>query len=138
MSEAEFLTRLVERTGCGLLCDVSNVCVTVNNLGGNAFAYIDALPAAAVAQIHLGGYTAEADDATPGAQLLIDSHAEPVAEASWELYRYVLRRFGPQPTLIEWDNAIPDFNTLLTEARRAERIAASELAESEVAYAHAS
>jgi uncharacterized protein (UPF0276 family) len=123
MSEAEFLAELVEQTQCKLLCDVSNVCVSANNMGYDADKYIDSLPADAIAEIHLGGYTPEEDEASPGGQLLIDSHASPIADPAWDLYAYAIRRFGPRPTLIEWDNNIPPLVTLLSEGRRADVVA---------------
>ena len=140
MTEAQFLNELVFRTGCQLLCDVSNVYVSANNLNGNAWAYIDSLPVEAVRQIHLGGYTPEADAATPGGRLLIDTHAGPVAPAAWELYRHAVSRLGPIPTLMEWDNDIPALATLLAEATHAERLASavrSKTAEPEVVYEQA-
>lgn len=124
MNEVEFLSELVRRTGCQLLCDVSNVYLSAHNMGYDAHRYIDGLPAEAIGELHLGGFTPEEDEANPGAQLLVDTHATVVAEAAWELYAYAIRRFGPKPTLIEWDNDIPPLPTLLGEAARADRIAA--------------
>jgi len=117
--ETEFLAELVCRTGCRLLCDISNVVVSARNMSHDAYEYIDSFPAHAVQQIHLGGYTAEADEAAPDSELLVDTHAAPIAEPSWDLYAYALRRFGPKPTLIEWDNALPTLATLLNEATHA-------------------
>ena len=91
------------------------------NLGYDAYAYIDALPANAVAELHLGGFTREVDDT--GGPVLIDTHAAAIAEPVWELYAYALRRFGPQPTLIEWDNALPGLAQILSEAEHADLIA---------------
>ena len=56
--------------------------------------------------------------------LLIDAHGTPVADAVWTLYRHVVTRSGPIPTLIEWDNEVPDWSILLGEAAAAERILA--------------
>ncbi|MDA1094137.1 MAG: DUF692 family protein [Acidobacteria bacterium] len=94
-------------------------------MGYDAHAYIDAFPAEAVGELHLGGFTPEPDDATPGGEVIIDTHATRVAEPAWELYAYALRRFGARPTLIEWDNDLPDFAELITEARRADAVAGS-------------
>jgi uncharacterized protein (UPF0276 family) len=124
MSEVEFLAELVRRTGCQLLCDVSNVHLSAHNMGYNAYEYIDGLPADAIGELHLGGFTPQEDEANPGQELLIDTHATVVAEAAWNLYAYAIRRFGPKPTLIEWDNDIPPFATLMGEAARADVIAA--------------
>ena len=135
MTEPEFLSELVERTGCKLLCDVSNIWISAHNLRFDPIAYVDSLPPDAIAEIHLGGYTPEEDEANPGKELLIDTHAAPIADPAWDLYAYSIRRFGTRPTLIEWDNHLPVFGRLLDESRRAGQIAASVL--SEVCYATA-
>jgi uncharacterized protein (UPF0276 family) len=131
MSEVEFLAELTEKTGCLLLCDVSNVHLSAQNLGYDARRYIDDFPADAVAELHLGGFEAEKEDS--GAEVLIDTHAAPIAESAWDLYAYALRRFGSRPTLIEWDSALPPFATLLGEARRADAIAEAALSAKTIA-----
>jgi uncharacterized protein (UPF0276 family) len=123
LTEVQFLAELVRRTGCRLLCDVSNVHLSAHNMGYDAYAYIDAFPAEAVGELHLGGFTPEPDEATPGGDVIIDTHATRVAEPAWDLYAHTLRRFGGRPTLIEWDNDLPDFSDLIAEARRADAIA---------------
>jgi len=123
MTEAEFLCELVRRTGCSLLCDVSNVYLSARNMGYDPYQFIDALPVNAVHELHLGGFTSEPDEATPGGEVLIDTHAAGVAEPVWELYAHAVRRFGLQPTLVEWDNDIPPFTTLAAEAIRADEVA---------------
>jgi uncharacterized protein (UPF0276 family) len=120
--EAEFLASIAARTGCLLLCDVSNIVVSAHNMGFDPHSYIDSLPADRIGEIHLGGYTAEEDEATPGAELLIDTHCAPIAAEAWDLYEYALGRFGPKPTLIEWDNDTPALATLLSEAAHSEQI----------------
>ncbi len=120
MAEAEFITQVVRRSGCGLLLDVNNVHVSCTNHGRDARDYIDALPLYAVGQVHLAGFAEDTDAA--GAPLLIDSHGAPVAEAVWALYCDALDRVGPMPTLIERDNDIPALPVLLAEARHADRI----------------
>ncbi len=127
LTEAEFLGELVARTGCRLLCDVSNAYLSASNLGYDAYDYIDALPAKAVAELHLGGFTRDVEHGTPGAEVLIDTHAAAIAEPVWDLYAHAVRRFGLQPTLIEWDNELPSFARLLTEANRADDVAAATL-----------
>jgi uncharacterized protein len=120
--ETEFFAHIAARTGCLLLCDVSNIVVSAQNMGFDARAYIDSFPAERIGEIHLGGYSAEEDAATPGAEVLIDTHAAPIAPQSWDLYGYALGRFGPKPTLIEWDNEMPALSTLLAEAAHCEHI----------------
>jgi uncharacterized protein len=130
--EPEFLTELVRRTGCGLLCDVNNIFVTASNLGLDAVAYLDAMPAAGVREIHLAGHCRNHAD---GQTILIDDHGSPVAEDVWRLYAHALRRLGPVPTLIEWDTDVPALDVLLDEARHADRVAEMVRAESADAVA---
>lgn len=114
-SEPEFITEIVRRTGCGLLLDLNNVHVSCPNLGGNATAYLAALPLHAVGEIHLAGHT---EDGT----LLIDTHGAPVDDAVWALYRAVIKRIGPQPTRIEWDTDPPAFDVLMGETGQANQL----------------
>jgi uncharacterized protein len=127
MSELDFLCELVRRAGCQLLCDVSNVYLSAHNMDYDPYWYIDGLPVEAIGEMHLGGFTAEEDEAEPGANILIDTHAARIAEPVWDLYAHAFRRFGPRPTLIEWDNDIPSFATLLAEAERADEVVAQTL-----------
>lgn len=117
LQEADFIHRLVQRSGCGLLLDVNNVYVSAVNHGYDAWSYLTALPLARVAELHLAGFDEQQDNS--GARLLIDSHGADIAEPVWELYRRVLTRLGPTPTLIERDNNLPSFEALLAEAGRA-------------------
>lgn len=117
MCETDFLAEVARRTGCGLLLDVNNVFVSATNLQTDPRAYIAAFPLALVGEIHLGGHDADADDA--GAPLLIDSHGRAVADPVWKLYSEVIAASGPRPTLIEWDNDVPDWPVLRAEAARA-------------------
>ncbi|MEM6897245.1 MAG: DUF692 domain-containing protein [Pseudomonadota bacterium] len=117
MAETEFLYRVSEATGCGLLLDVNNVFVSATNLKMDPRAYIDAFPVEKVGEIHLGGHDEDEDE--HGAPLLIDSHGREIVDPVWALYDYTLGRSGPRPTLIEWDTDVPDWPTLRAEAERA-------------------
>lgn len=120
MGETAFLAELARRTGCGLLLDVNNVYVSATNHDYSAEDYIDAFPVSEVGEIHLAGHATFEDDA--GAPLLIDAHDRPVMDKVWTLYERAIARTGPVPVLIEWDNDIPEWDVLFTEARRAEHI----------------
>lgn len=113
MPEWDFLAALARRTGCGLLLDVNNIHVSSRNHGFDPQDYLDGIPREAVCEIHLAGYE-EIDD------LLIDTHSRPVQADVWQLYERALSRFGPRPTLIEWDQDIPPLAELLAEAARAQ------------------
>jgi uncharacterized protein len=119
--EVEFLAEIVARTGCGLLLDINNVFVSASNCGTQASPYLDAFPLDHVREIHLGGHAQEIDGAG-GAPLLIDTHGSPVADTVWALYAQVVARTGPLPTLIEWDNDVPDWPILRAQALAAEQI----------------
>jgi uncharacterized protein len=117
MSECDFLAEVVRRTGCGLLLDVNNLHVSCVNHGRDVVACLAEFPLSAVGEVHVAGFTRDADAA--GAPLLIDSHAAPVDIAVWGLYASVLARLGPVPTLLERDQDIPSLSELLAEAHRA-------------------
>lgn len=121
MPEWEFLAALAARSGCGLLLDVNNVYVNSVNHDFDAHAYLAGIPAAAVGELHLAGFTRKEglrqDDA--GGALLIDSHNRRVDPAVWALYAHALALIGARPTLIEWDQDLPDFAVLQDEARLA-------------------
>ncbi len=125
MTELEFLNELVHRTGCRLLCDVSNVYLSAHNMRYDPRPFLDGLPAASVAELHLGGFTPENDGADPGATLLVDTHASAITDPVWSLYEHAVARFGGAPTIIEWDADIPPLPVLIGEARRADGVAAS-------------
>jgi len=123
--EIDFLDQLARRTGCSLLLDVNNVYVSARNLGYSAEAYIDAFPGERVMEIHLAGHT---PDPNLGEVLLVDSHDAPVAPAVWALYERLIRRIGMRPTLVERDDNLPEFETLLAERHRAEAVLRAPLA----------
>jgi uncharacterized protein (UPF0276 family) len=112
--ETAFLSEIVKRTGCGLLLDVNNVFVASTNHKLDPRAYLADFPVQAVREIHLSGHSETIDDA--GALLLIDSHDTPVKDPVWALYGELLGRIGPVATLIEWDNDVPDWPVLRSEA----------------------
>lgn len=112
MSELEFLAQLASRTGCKLLLDVNNLYVNAVNFGFDARSELARLSPGSVAQIHLAGHSVTEE-------CLIDTHGSPVCDAVWSLYDDALQRFGPVPTLIEWDTDLPALPVLLAEADRA-------------------
>jgi uncharacterized protein len=117
MDEVTFLSEIARRTGCGLLLDVNNVFVSATNQATDPLSYITAFPLHAVGEIHLGGHDVDADD--HGAPLLIDSHGAAVVDPVWALYAQTIALSGPKPTLIEWDNDVPDWPVLVAETVRA-------------------
>jgi uncharacterized protein (UPF0276 family) len=60
----------------------------------------------------------------PGGTLRIDDHGSHVTAQVWVLYLEALARFGPVPTLIEWDNDVPPLDVLVAEAGHADALLA--------------
>lgn len=120
MSETDFIREIAKRTGCGLLLDVNNVLVSAVNHKFRPLAYLSTFPLDLVEEIHLAGHAEDIDD--DGDRLLIDAHDRPVDDEVWKLYDVVIGHTGPLPTLIEWDNDIPDWSVLRHEAQLAEAI----------------
>lgn len=123
LEEVDFIARLQRETGCGLLLDLNNVVVSCHNLGGSPTAYLERFPLAAVEEIHLAGHSRRQlgkDDS-----ILIDDHGSPCSDDVVALYVAFLRRAGPRPTLIEWDNALPAWPVLRAELQRIRAAAAA-------------
>lgn len=119
LAETDFLAAIADRTGCGLLLDVNNVFVSCTNHRTDPLDWLAAIPLDQVGEVHLGGHATEV---LPSGPLLIDDHGSPVADPVWDLYRHVIETAGAKPTLIEWDNDVPEFPILLDEAARAAAI----------------
>lgn len=122
--EPEFFVQLARRSGCGLLLDVNNLVVNALNEHRDearavhaACAWIDAVDAAIVGEIHLAGYR-------DTGSLVVDDHGSRVHAPVWQVYRHAVARLGPRPTLVEWDTDLPPLDVLLDEAARAEAVAA--------------
>ncbi len=123
LPETEFLAQVAQRTGCGLLLDVNNVFVSCTNHRSDPRAFLAEFPLDRVGEIHLGGHDTEM---LPSGPLLIDAHGAPVADPVWSLFAEVIARTGPLPSLIEWDNDVPEWPVLRAEAARADAILRAE------------
>jgi len=119
IDEWEFLAALSKATGCGLLLDVNNVYVNAMNHGFDPLRFLDGIPPASVREIHLAGHGIRR---VGGRDIRVDTHNTPVCDEVWALYSAALDRFGPVPTLIEWDADIPSLDALIAEARKADRL----------------
>lgn len=120
MSETDFIREVAQKSGCGLLLDINNVFVSATNHGWKPLQYLRDFPLELVEEIHLAGHAEDVDD--EGDLLLIDAHDRPVADDVWKLYETVICQAGPLPTLIEWDNDVPEWPVLRREALLAEAI----------------
>lgn len=122
MHEDEFMNRLSESTGCGLLLDLNNIFVQAFNHGYDAFEYIDNINGDAVGEMHLAGHSEH--ETENGEVILIDTHSKPVKKDVWDLYEHAVRKIGVKPTLIEWDQDFPALSYLVGEADKARAIIA--------------
>ena len=119
ITEWDFLGALAHDSGCGLLLDVNNVYVNAKNHGFDAYVFLNSIPRNAVREMHLAGHSIRVID---GREVRIDTHDAPVCDDVWALYAAAVERFGPVPTLIEWDSNIPALDVLAAEAHKADRM----------------
>jgi uncharacterized protein (UPF0276 family) len=117
--EWEFLTALAQESGCAVLLDVNNVYVNAMNHGFDPHSYLHGIPRAVVKEFHLAGHTVARIQER---EIRIDTHNTHVCDDVWSLYRAAVARFGPVPTLIEWDADIPGLEILQAEAAKADWI----------------
>ncbi len=115
ISELEYLNEVIGQSGCGLLLDVNNVYVNAHNFGFDAKSYLDRIDPESVGEIHLAGHS-KVDD------FLFDTHDDLVCDAVWDLFAYAVKKIGPVPVLIEWDESIPDLAVLMQEKKKADEI----------------
>lgn len=117
MTEWEFLSAVAQEADCGILLDINNIYVSAHNHRFDGRTYLDHMPPERIFEIHLAGPSRRGD-------LLVDTHDHPVQEGAWDLYRYFIARAGERPTLLEWDDKIPEFPVLLLEAEKAREVLA--------------
>ena len=118
MSELEFTTAVLKRSGCQLLLDVNNVFVNATNHNYDARSFIRGLPSERVVYGHIAGHYDEAQD------LLVDTHGNDVKPAVWELLDFAYQCHGVFPTLLERDFNIPPLDELLRDVERIRQIQA--------------
>ena len=117
MSEAEFISRVVEAADCGLLLDLTNVHTNAINHGYDPFEFLRSLPLERVVEVHVaGGLWMD--------HVLIDSHSSAVPEAVWELLRFVLPRSPLKGVVLERDEDVPSLEELSRELDVARQIMA--------------
>jgi uncharacterized protein (UPF0276 family) len=111
MSEAEFISRVVEASDAPLLLDVNNVWVNAQNFGFDPRRHIEELPLDRVVEVHVAGHEKQPSG------LILDTHGTPVCAPVLELLEWTLERTGPVPVLLERDNDVPELDVLLEELR---------------------
>ena len=112
LAETDFVNAVLDEADCDLLLDVNNVYVNAINHRYDARAFIEAMPGARIASIHIAGHYDEAED------LKVDTHGSAVKDDVWDLLAYAYRKHGLRPTLLERDFNFPPFEELLGEVAR--------------------
>ena len=112
LAESDFINAVLAEADCDLLLDVNNVYVNAINHRYDARAFIEAMPGARIASIHIAGHYDEAED------LKVDTHGSAVKDDVWDLLAYAYRKHGLRPTLLERDFNFPPFEELLGEVAR--------------------
>ena len=113
MTEWQFLNEVVEQADCGILLDVNNIYVSSRNHGFDPYEYLNSVPAERVAQIHIAGHSRFR-------KYILDTHDHPVIDPVWKLYEHAISKIGSTATLLEWDDRIPSFERVHSEALKAE------------------
>ncbi|HKO50738.1 MAG TPA: DUF692 domain-containing protein [Polyangiaceae bacterium] len=121
LTEWEFLSEVVTRADAGILLDLNNVFVSAKNHGFSPVEYLAGLPRTRVQQIHLAGHS-------DAGAYLFDDHGSPVSAAVWQLYEHSLELFDAQPTIVEWDERLPELSVLEAEADHARALSNQRLA----------
>ena len=119
MSEAQFLSEILEQSDCGLLFDVNNVYVNSINHGFNPVDYLDQIPLERAVQVHVAGHSDQAGDFNTA----IDTHGSDVIEPVYSLLCETLKRSDVRAVMLERDQNYPQFSSLLNELDRIRQIA---------------
>jgi uncharacterized protein (UPF0276 family) len=114
MTEWQFLNEVVEQADCGILLDVNNIYVSSRNHSFDPYEYLNSVPAQRVAQIHIAGHSRFR-------KYILDTHDHPVIDPVWKLYEHAISKIGSTATLLEWDDRIPSFERVHSEALKAEK-----------------
>jgi uncharacterized protein (UPF0276 family) len=116
MNEWEFYNKVVFESDTHYMLDINNIYVSAQNHGFDPVVYLESINWDKVLYTHLAGHSTRSDG------LIIDTHDAPVCDEVWELYRKAWIIGGPFPTLIEWDDKLPTWETLVAEAHKAKQV----------------
>lgn len=114
-SEAEFLTKVCEKTDCGLLLDLNNLYINSQNLCYDPITYLNSIPLDRVVEVHLAGGSFKKG-------MLVDTHANSIDPEVWKLLEVLSSRADIKGVVIERDANIPQMTDLVAELRRARAI----------------
>jgi len=115
MTEAAFVTKVLEETDCGLLLDVTNLYINSKNFNFDWREFLDELPTERIVQLHFVG-------SHKNKNKLIDAHADKTGEEIWEVFREVCRLTDVKGAILERDENFPPFTEILEEVETARRL----------------
>ena len=118
MQEIDFINAVLHEADCDLLLDINNVYVNSINHDYCAKTFLNQLPKQKIRYLHVAGHYSQSPD------LLIDTHANSVCDAVWELLATAYQRFGVLPTLLERDDRFPPLVELLDEMNKIQQLQA--------------
>lgn len=115
MSEAEFVSKVVEENDCGLLLDGTNLYINSVNHKYDWREYLNCLPLERVVQLHFVGGHKHGD-------VLIDSHSHATPFEIFEVMEEVIKRAHVKGAILERDENLPAFEELIEELETAREI----------------
>lgn len=117
MTEHEFISAIVNESGCNMLLDINNVYVNSFNHNYDAKEFISNLPLDKVAYIHMAGHEQVEED------LIIDTHGQAIIEKVFDLFEWTLPQLKEVPILLERDFNFPEMSEIQLELKRLDAIA---------------
>jgi hypothetical protein len=108
LTEAQFITEILDRTDARLLLDIANVYANARNRGTDPIALLDDLPLDRVAYVHVAG----------GAEhhgLYHDTHTHAVPQPVLDLVTELCARHRPSALMLERDGDYPPAAALTAE-----------------------
>jgi uncharacterized protein (UPF0276 family) len=109
--EVSFTRAILEAADVPLLLDLHNLWANAQSFGGDARAWLAALPLERVATVHLAG-----GRALPASGRILDDHLHPVPPEVFALLEELAARsLAPLTVIIERDGRFPPFEELLRE-----------------------
>ncbi|MGI9473236.1 MAG: DUF692 domain-containing protein [Rubripirellula sp.] len=113
LPETEFLNRLCEEAGVGLLLDVTNLFINSKNHGFDPVRWLEQLEPSSIKQMHIVGYSQSNGQ-------WHDRHCEPVQDDLLELAAFAVGYGEIESIILERDGSFPTIESMTQELRRLE------------------
>jgi uncharacterized protein (UPF0276 family) len=113
--DASFLNALCEKSGCGLLLDMTNLYINSCNLNFNPHAFIDKLNMDNVIQLHFVGFERSQEQ-------IIDTHSSKTPPEIFNLMKYLFKKYKPKGILLERDDRLEKQEEIIDDLIQANEI----------------